>query len=457
MKRILSRVSLCALVVAVLMVALPASVSAQPIEIYVGSSFIDDPPNHVWNTIQEGINDARDNVGDTVYVYAGTYNENVVINKRQLTVWGQSRSLVTVNGGAQPYTMEITADNVTVRQLTISGGTSAAVYWHNAGWGKLFNSDVSGSQDIGILLLSITNQEISCNNVYSNIGRGIQVTNSTLKDIIRNEVYDNGGNGISLQQSTAVKVVRNRVHNNGVYGIFLDSASTINKIYLNDFFSNPTADGYSQASGNKWETSNTPYLGNYWGDYAGSDGDSNGIGDTPHALGTEVDDWPLMSSHVNYTPASQDEPAPCTPEQAPPAPPTPTPTPTPPPGGGGDGGGCFIATAALGPDDSSVLTLRNFRDGYMATSSVGSSLISAYYRLSPPIARFIDDHPALKPIVRAALLPAVAISTLAVNTALAEKAAIASLMLAVSALAVLWLRRRAVASELQASRLHLHD
>jgi hypothetical protein len=34
------------------------------------------------------------------------------------------------------------------------------------------------------------------------------------------------------------------------------------------------------------------------------------------------------------------------------------------------------------------------------------AFVSAYYRPSLPIAGFIDDHPALKPVVRAALLPA---------------------------------------------------
>ena len=108
-------------------------------------------------------------------------------------------------------------------------------------------------------------------------------------------------------------------------------------------------------------------------------------------------------------------------------------------------GGCFIATAAYGSYlDSHVETLRNFRDSYMVNNPVGSALVSAYYKLSPPVADFIDDHPTLKPVVRAALMPAVAMSTVAVSTTLAEKAAIVGALLLVSALAVVWLRRKAV-------------
>jgi len=110
---------------------------------------------------------------------------------------------------------------------------------------------------------------------------------------------------------------------------------------------------------------------------------------------------------------------------------------------------CFIATAAYGSYlDSHVQTLRDFRDTYLVTNPVGSSLVSTYYKLSPPIAEFIDDHPSLKPIVRVGLMPAVALSTVAVNTTLAEKMAIAASMLLFTALVVVWVRRRAVKSRL---------
>jgi hypothetical protein len=114
-----------------------------------------------------------------------------------------------------------------------------------------------------------------------------------------------------------------------------------------------------------------------------------------------------------------------------------------------EGEGCFIATAAYGSYlDSHVETLRDFRDQYLVTNPVGSALVSAYYDISPPVAEFIDDHPALKPIVRVGLLPAVAISTVAVSTTLAEKVAIVGSLFLVSTLIVVWLRRKAVGRKL---------
>jgi len=89
------------------------------------------------------------------------------------------------------------------------------------------------------------------------------------------------------------------------------------------------------------------------------------------------------------------------------------PPPPPPPT---TGGGCFIATAAYGtPMAEEIQILREFRDEYLLTNPLGQALVDFYYRVSPPIAEFITEHPSLKPIVRLGLLPAVVMSTVIVN------------------------------------------
>ncbi|KPJ51859.1 MAG: hypothetical protein AMJ37_04010 [Dehalococcoidia bacterium DG_18] len=104
---------------------------------------------------------------------------------------------------------------------------------------------------------------------------------------------------------------------------------------------------------------------------------------------------------------------------------------------------CFIATAAYGSNsDPQVETLREFRDQYLLTNPVGENLVSLYYEYGPPVADFIDEHPALKPVVRAGLWPAVAMSTVAVNTTpVALMIFLGSLFPVYIALA-LWLRWR---------------
>ncbi len=76
--------------------------------------------------------------------------------------------------------------------------------------------------------------------------------------------------------------------------------------------------------------------------------------------------------------------------------------------GSGGGGGCFIATAAFGsylaPE---VETLRAFRDRVLLTNGPGQTFVERYYRVSPPVAKFIAEHESLKLVARWGLTPVV--------------------------------------------------
>ena len=105
-------------------------------------------------------------------------------------------------------------------------------------------------------------------------------------------------------------------------------------------------------------------------------------------------------------------------------------------------GRCFIATAAYGtPMAEELQILREFRDGHLLKNPAGQALVGVYYRVSPPMAGFITEHPVLKPIVRAGLMPAVAMSTVVVNTSLAEKTAATGLLALLPVVAAVWATR----------------
>lgn len=64
------------------------------------------------------------------------------------------------------------------------------------------------------------------------------------------------------------------------------------------------------------------------------------------------------------------------------------------------GGGCFIATAVYGVDSRQVRMLRIFRDQQLLPYWLGRKFVSAYYYLSPPIARIIGKSTKLKLFTR---------------------------------------------------------
>jgi M6 family metalloprotease-like protein len=103
---------------------------------------------------------------------------------------------------------------------------------------------------------------------------------------------------------------------------------------------------------------------------------------------------------------------------------------------------CFIATAAYGsPMAPAVRTLRAFRDRVLSPLPFGGAVIEWYYRLSPPLARFLGHHPPLRTAARWMITPVAMAASFAVETGSREKTAILLLFLVVSA-GVLSLRRR---------------
>jgi hypothetical protein len=79
-------------------------------------------------------------------------------------------------------------------------------------------------------------------------------------------------------------------------------------------------------------------------------------------------------------------------------------------------GGCFIATAAFGsPVEPQVKVLREFRDRFLLTNTVGKAFVRLYYAWSPSIADFIASNDELRAVVRLSLLPLVGISWAALH------------------------------------------
>ncbi len=112
--------------------------------------------------------------------------------------------------------------------------------------------------------------------------------------------------------------------------------------------------------------------------------------------------------------------------------------------GGGGGGGCFIATAAYGSlMEPHVKILREFRDRFLHTNTMGKAFVGLYYTCSPPLAEFIAKHDALRGPVRWSLLPFVGLSWMTLHLGLWLPLVIMTfLLILMGATAGITLRRR---------------
>ena len=126
-----------------------------------------------YSTIQEAINNAND--GDTIYVRAGTYYENLAVDK-SVILSGENRETTIIDAGGIGTVVTVTADYVTLSGFTITN---------------------SGDFNIGIHIPSgIEIIESSYNNISSNIIsnnlHGIMFDTSK-KNIIHSNKFINDG------------------------------------------------------------------------------------------------------------------------------------------------------------------------------------------------------------------------------------------------------------------------
>ena len=102
--------------------------------IFVDDDFIDDPPNHRWNTIAKGLNDSDD--GDLIRVYDGYYTEILEVDK-SVKIEGNGSHCTTIDGNYIGTILNITKNGVTISgfELKNSGDKGdqmkAIEVWHS--------------------------------------------------------------------------------------------------------------------------------------------------------------------------------------------------------------------------------------------------------------------------------------------------------------------------------------
>ena len=188
--------------------------------IWVDDDFVDDPSNHKWDTIQEGVDDADS--GDSVYVFNGSYYEHVVIN-RTINLTGEDwRSTIIDGRGIIPEVVWIRADGVYVRGFTVTNGGGVDCH-HDAGivistnYNTVSSNNVSSNPYSGIIVGGKHNTVLG-NNISSN-DIGVWVTGK-YNTISGNTISWNEHFGIGFHFHTHYNIItKNNISRNGYFGI----------------------------------------------------------------------------------------------------------------------------------------------------------------------------------------------------------------------------------------------
>jgi len=168
--------------------------------LYVGGS---GPGN--YTKIQDAIDNASD--GDTIFVYNGTYNENVIVGK-SLNLFGENRHITFIDGNGSDDVIYISACNTTISGFTIK----------NSGNGSYFNAGIVIHSSYNIIKNNIISNNKECG-VYCNMGERYGNNH-----IFNNVISNNNEDGIIIENSGVNKnenfVFCNYIENNS-YGIFI--------------------------------------------------------------------------------------------------------------------------------------------------------------------------------------------------------------------------------------------
>ena len=302
--------------------------------------YVDDDADPSWynstqvRTIQEGINNASN--GDTVFVYNGTYHENVILNKTILFI-GENKTETIIDAGGFGSVVNISARGANISRFTLRNGGSSnsninypdagmevrndsviiydnlimqigmyGIFVINSSEVVISENNLTNNEDDVIFLYYSDDNTISGNKVQSNDFSGIVISHSGNNLIYDNIVTDNGEYGILIGGSGSNN---NTVHGNTIMdningGINLSQAD--NLVYDN-YFDN-TVNAVDTSGNNIWNVTKTAgtniidgsYLGgNYWNNYTGVDTDGDGLGNTHTPFGPG-DYHPL--TEPNYAP-----------------------------------------------------------------------------------------------------------------------------------------------------------
>ena len=192
-----------------------------------------------YSTIQEAINNAFD--GDTIYVKAGTYYENVVVNKTILLI-GESKENTMIDGKDIGKVLELTVDGILVSNFTITNG-EVGIHITNSHRHMIRNNiiarNIRGATGTYYTYTTYENNIVRENEYGLDFGQ-LGGLSSSSNFAIGNEVYDNFV-GIYVSASEGDNAIENNLIYNNNIGIVLDN--TRNNNVTGNTLANNTREG----------------------------------------------------------------------------------------------------------------------------------------------------------------------------------------------------------------------
>ena len=154
-----------------------------------------------YEKIQEAIDNATE--GDTIRVWEGTYEENVVVDKTLSLIGNGSEESTIDNSGSGDVAVKITADWVNMSGFMVIGSRfNKGGILIKSNNNTLTNNTCSNNTGSGIWVNESDNNILTNNTCSSNMRHGINVNTSDHNTFINNTLISNIQDGIQMEWST---------------------------------------------------------------------------------------------------------------------------------------------------------------------------------------------------------------------------------------------------------------
>jgi len=238
-----------------------------------------------YKTIQEAIDSVYPFY--TIYVMNGTYNENIIVDKK-VRIQGENKETTIIDGGGIGDVVTISTPGIYFSGFTVQNSSKELFYagvktlnlksnltikdniikdcdiglflnyaWHTA-WNIVEDNIIFGNRE-GIYAHWSYSNIISGNKIIYNSEDGIEMQKCIFSEISANEFCDNGEYGIHLRGSSNANIIsgKNMFRNNSI-GIVIEE-SYKNQISKNNFINNSVHAYMYNTFLTKWKK-------NYWDD-----------------------------------------------------------------------------------------------------------------------------------------------------------------------------------------------
>ncbi|GEM_PF-1653038 len=175
--------------------------------------------------------------------------------------------------------------NLEIKKIKIQGFKFAIYFDYYSKNSNIISGNILTNNTHYGIYIDCSHNNTIFGNYIEDSGTGIQLVESYNNTIFQNKIVGNGegiGFGSGGGHST---VFHNLIADNGYAFTFWGNSH--NTIYGNNLINN-TNQVQAWSSSNNWDYDS---IGNYWGDYNGTDENNDGIGDTPYVITTSPEDY----------------------------------------------------------------------------------------------------------------------------------------------------------------------